>query len=39
VRAELSSRELMERIFAAADEFAGEAAQHDDQTLIVVRRS
>jgi sigma-B regulation protein RsbU (phosphoserine phosphatase) len=32
-----SAQELMSRIFDAATAFAGDAPQHDDMTLVVVR--
>jgi serine phosphatase RsbU (regulator of sigma subunit) len=32
------SREILSSIFTAIERFAGEAAQHDDQTLVVLQR-
>lgn len=37
--ADLNATELMQRLFRAADAFAGGASQHDDMTLLVLRIS
>ncbi|HEX7421410.1 MAG TPA: SpoIIE family protein phosphatase, partial [Thermoanaerobaculia bacterium] len=37
--ADASVTELRDRIAMAVDEFVGEAAQKDDQTLVIARRS
>jgi serine phosphatase RsbU (regulator of sigma subunit) len=37
--ADLSAGDLLQRLFRAADTFAGGAPQHDDMTLIVLRVS
>jgi serine phosphatase RsbU (regulator of sigma subunit) len=33
----LAARELIRHIMAEADAYAGEAPQHDDMTLVIVR--
>jgi sigma-B regulation protein RsbU (phosphoserine phosphatase) len=33
-----SSEAIMEAVFQEIERFAGEAAQHDDQTLVVMQR-
>ena len=37
--ADLSPEEVKQNIFTAIDRFVGQADQHDDETLVVMRKS